>query len=232
MKTVYLSSGEKGGAGKTVTAILAAETLYAKNGPDNMIAVETDASNPDFGRRMRYLAGLQIETANLREQNGWIELSNLVEKAPNGATLIVNLPSQVELWDREIPVLADAFEEIGVDVTVFWTINRQRDSLILLEKARAAATTSWKWVVCKNTYWGKPEEFQLCDIWNAEKKLPVVLIPKANDLFIIHIMTRPGCFSTLETTLDDNGNKEYTAHERSTAKQMLRSAAEQFSTVL
>lgn len=230
MKKIYISHGEKGGCGKSMTALMALETLHAKFGPAALVAVETDASNPDFGRKAQRLEGLRVEVADLREAEGWGDLANMVEGAPDDSAFVVNLPSQVARWDAEIEVMGDVFEALGAEVTVFWTINRQRDSILLLEKAMASAPSSWRWIVVKNCYFGAPEKFELFDIFNLElgkKALKTINVPECDDILVLTIMTNPVAFSTVETAAET-----FTTHQRSKAKRFLQAAQKEFSPVL
>lgn len=234
-KHVFFSHGEKGGVGKSLTALLLTETLHAHQGPERLVAVETDASNPDFGRKARYLHGLRLEAIDLREADGWMALAGIIETAEDGAKIIVNLPSQVALWEEQLPLMAGTIEAIGeVDVTVLWTINRQRDSLLLLDGARAGAPDNWRFVVVKNLYWGRAEQFVIFDAQNGAREIPypVITLPETHDLVMLHLSTRPGTFSTVGTVTDESGKPEYQAYERSVAAQTLRWAAVQFKTVI
>jgi hypothetical protein len=227
MKKIYFSHGEKGGCGKSMTALLALETLYAGQGPANLVAIETDTSNPDFGRKAKFLDGLQLEFCNLRDQSGWNELVDLIERAGEDASIIINLPSQVALWATEIELVRDALADMGASVVVFWTINRQRDSVTLLEKAIGETGDAFRWIVVKNLYFGTPEKFEIFDISNGKKgkkALPVISIPEAPDFFVDHVMQEQVTFSTL--------GGGFSAYERTSAKRMLAASAKEFSCVL
>lgn len=235
MKKVFFSHGEKGGVGKSMCSLMLIETLYKKHGPEAVMLIECDASNPDAGRKAYHLDGLRLETADLREAEGWMELANLIESAPESCTIVINLPAQMkDKWTSELPLVAETFAALDIDVTVLWTINRQLDSVTLLDDAARHTPDGWKWVVVKNLHWGAPPKFVIFDAVNAKRKnkLPVVCLPEMNDLFMVHFSTRPGTFSTLQDVMDESGKPEYTTYERSIGAVTLRTAAEAFAPIL
>lgn len=230
MKKVIFFHGEKGGVGKSFAATTYLETYIAEHGTANVIAVDGDTSNPDFGRKAKH-GGLPVLLIDFRETAGWGVFSNTVEGAPADAVFVVSLPSQVKLWSSEIDTLVAAFAEIGhIDVTVYWTIGRLRDSIELLSAAMASVSpeAGWKWIVVKNLFWtaGQEDQFQLFDVFNEHAKLPAINLPALDALLSDRI--HQGRISFSGALSKDSG---FFAHDRSKLLKFLKQSGAEFARV-
>ena len=82
--------GDKGGVGKSFVSEAIADFLYANTEP--LLIIDADTSNPDVSRM--FATGVPCMHANLRSENGWMEVMDFVLKHP-GHTVIMNTPAGV-----------------------------------------------------------------------------------------------------------------------------------------
>lgn len=155
-KDILISGGGKGGVGKSVVSVGAIDTALAHG--ETPILVETDTSNPDVWKM--YKNELRAELIDLDEANGWIDLINICDQHPE-STIVINTAARnnrgVAAYGE---TLSSTLSELDRRLVTFWVINRQRDSLELLNDYMTALAGSAIHVV-RNAHYGPEDKFEL-----------------------------------------------------------------------
>lgn len=132
------------------------DTLLAQG--ERPILVESDTSNPDVWKM--YENELTTELIDLDDANGWIDFINVCD-GHRDAVVVVNTAA------RNNPGVAaygetpsNTLGELDRKLVTLWVINRQRDSLELLNDCIASLAGSTVHVV-RNSYFGAEEKFEL-----------------------------------------------------------------------
>jgi hypothetical protein len=162
--SVHIFHGNKGGVGKSTTAIAFIEYLRGIGG--DPLVVDGDRENADVGRR--YTGSKCID---LSKDEGWAQLANLVEQYP-GRDLVVNLPAAMgNAFAHEAPIFFEAMqmlEDREQEIICYFVMGRTRDSIAQLKDAQEKnpADGKMRWVVVLNTFFGPIEKFGL---WQSSK---------------------------------------------------------------
>jgi len=155
-KPVYMSSGSKGGVGKSIVSISLIHYFTVRG--EKVLLVDADTANPDVGKAY----GKTVDTVyiNLDEKEGWMDLANLLAEHPD-ETVVINTPARsgegVRLYGT---LLTESMQELGRKLVTLWVINSQRDSLQLLKEyldTVGSGTTR----VMRNLYHGPERKFEL-----------------------------------------------------------------------
>lgn len=153
---VYLVGGGKGGVGKSTFSIGLIDTLQANK--QGVHLIETDTSNPDVYKMHSKEIGADL--VDLDDAGGWIDLVNICDKHRDVA-IVVNTGARN---DRGIAMYSDTLsstlDELQRHLVTLWIINRQRDSLELLNRYMDAVPASRIHVV-RNGYYGDEHKFEL-----------------------------------------------------------------------
>lgn len=162
--------GDKGGVGKSMVAQVLLDYRIASSQEQSTILVESDTRNPDVSRVFgKYI---QVEEINLKSHDGWMELADLLEQNRD-KNVVVSLPAGVgNHIETEGQYLSDLLADLGHELQVYWPINRNKDSIILLKEfmesplgQRADLT------VVLNGFFGSQEQFQLWNKSNTRQQL-------------------------------------------------------------
>jgi len=168
--SIFLSHGDKGGCGKTVTCLAMIDwlVLMATDRPQPLI-IDADPRNPDISRDVQnYLEAARLD---LREHTDWMDLLDIVHRDPK-RNIAINLPAGIgTAMGREAPhFLETVKKELQVPVHMFFTIDRGRDSVnlfkISMEHMLRYLTTV---AVVRNLYFGSAENFKR---WNDDPERP------------------------------------------------------------
>ena len=155
---VVFVSGSKGGVGKSIVTMAMLD--YLTSAGRLVKLVETDLANPDVWRS--YGRNLDSELLDLDQEDGWINLVNLLDSDPQ-CTFVVNTPARsnegVQSFGR---VLIDSMAELNRRLVTLWVINRQRDSIELLDSYMQAMPLGRVHVI-RNGYFGEDRKFELYD---------------------------------------------------------------------
>ena len=171
MTNLDMAWGRKGGVGKTFVAHATANHYHAAG--RNPIIVDGDTENPDFYRP--YKEELECHLLDLDVDKGWEALVDLVDKAGD-RPVVVNTGARNK---KCLAKYGDVLNDLeGVDVTIFFVINTERDSLVLLKAFADIVRT--KLCVVKNGFWGEPEDFSLF-AESSFANAPSVYFPRATD---------------------------------------------------
>lgn len=155
-KRIYLVGGSKGGVGKSMVTMALAD--YLSQADEDTFLIDSDTSNADVHKA--YSDELEAITLSLDDANGWIELVNLID-ANQGRTFVINTAARNNQGvTRFGGTLASTLGELSRDLVTLWVINRQRDSLELLNEYREALPDSTVHVI-RNGYFGDEDAFEL-----------------------------------------------------------------------
>jgi len=157
-KPIYLIGGSKGGVGKSMVTMALIDYLKSKG--ESVTLIETDTSNPDVWKT--YGNETNGVLVNLDEADGWISLINICGSEENkDKTIVINTRAANNQGVKKYgETLNSTLEELGRKLISFWVINRQRDSLELLNDFREALPNSLVHVV-RNGYFGEESKYQL-----------------------------------------------------------------------
>ena len=175
-----LFTGEKGGVGKSTACKVYLDDILARSGQDRIAVVEADTSNPDIHRLFE--AYYRVECIDLRVHDGWMQLVDLLADHRD-REVVVSLPAGIaHHFAVEADFLLGALTETGHALTVYWLINRDKDSIILLRDflGNPLAEYAEEIVVTLNGYFGEKQKFIR---WNESKTRK-------------DFLTRPGCRET------------------------------------
>lgn len=168
--SIYYIGGSKGGVGKSLFSF--ALTDYLLNRERNVLLVDTDTDNPDVFKAhdTLELPNLFCLMKSLDDADGWAELLDTVQRYPEH-TVVINAAARTKTSTANYgDIMRGALREMQRELTVFWLINRQRDSIELLHSFQQAFPDT---VIhaCRNLHFGEPERF---DLYNASKTREVV----------------------------------------------------------
>ena len=160
--TVFYVGGSKGGVGKSMVAITLLQYLIDRFGDEkNIHLLETDNGNPDVWRIYRNKLPVNLFSLD-EDQKGWQGVADLIERAKDTLFVINSAATSnvgLAVHGRDFSAF---LEEISneCDYVTFWVLNRQKDSVQLLEDYLKVVDAGRLFVV-RNNYWGPREEFGL-----------------------------------------------------------------------
>ena len=154
---IIFVSGSKGGVGKSITTMAVLDYLGSKQQMAKL--VDADHSNPDVFKS--YGRALEAEQVDLDDVEGWIQLVNICD-SPSFKTVVVNTPARNNDGVRKHgAVLHGALKELARPLVTLWIINRQRDSLDLLDEYLDLTTGYGVVHVVQNGYFGEQKKYEL-----------------------------------------------------------------------
>jgi hypothetical protein len=155
-KSIFLVGGGKGGVGKSLFSMTVVDYLKGLGG--GPFLVETDTSVPDVYKT--YQDDIEGELVNLDEREGWIDLVNIVESKPE-STIVINTGARNQTGISNFgKTLRKALPQLKRKLSVFWLIDRKRESLELLADFTEALPEAEMHVV-RNMYLGTEKKFEL-----------------------------------------------------------------------
>jgi hypothetical protein len=160
--TIFYVGGGKGGVGKSMVSLTLVQFLLDKYGNEKTVhLIETDESNPDVGRI--YKGKIPIKNVILDEnEKGWIVMVDLIERSRD-TLFVVNSAARSNMGIRKNGANLAAVLESGkipYDFVTFWPMNRQKDSIVLLEDYLRYVSCGSVYPVLNN-YFGDADEFTL-----------------------------------------------------------------------
>lgn len=165
--TVILVDGDKGGVGKSWFTCTVLDWLLKLGAP--IAAVDADTRNADVHRMFK--GTMPVLHANLREHTGWMDLLDFLVANPTAIT-VVSLPAGIgDTMKKEAPAFIQNVKMLNRDLGLMWVMNRQADSVNLLNQAlgHISAALSFK-VAVKNLMYGESERFIRWDNSQTKKK--------------------------------------------------------------
>lgn len=160
--TIFYVGGGKGGVGKSMVSITLVQFLIDKFGDSKTIhLIETDESNPDAGRI--YKGKIPVTNVILDEhEKGWILMAGIIENSSD-TLFIINSAARSNMSIRKNGRNFTAVLESGripYNFVTLWPINRQKDSVVLLEDFLDHVAFGAVYPI-RNKYFGESEDFSL-----------------------------------------------------------------------
>ena len=163
-KPIYVIGGSKGGVGKSLVTM--ALIHYLSESDERVFLIDADTSNPDVFKC--YHEEVTCERVNLDEADGWIRFVNICDENKDHV-VIVNTAARNNVGVAQYGgTLSKSLDELQRHLVTLWVINRQRDSLELLQDYIDAIPNSTVHVV-KNGYFGADSKFELFNTSNLKK---------------------------------------------------------------
>lgn len=162
---IYYVGGSKGGVGKSKLSFSLIDYLLEHE--KKVLLLETDTSNSDVYKAHQPHENNQLicRLVDLDISDGWIELVNMADEFAEHV-LVINSAARSNSGIKKYgTTLRETLGELNRELVTFWLINRQRDSIELLRDFVNAFPDALIYV-CRNTYFGDPEKFEL---YNASK---------------------------------------------------------------
>lgn len=155
-KPIVVVGGGKGGVGKSTVSIGTVDTLLVRG--EKVRLIESDTSNPDVWKMYRN----EIETnlIDLDDANGWIELVNVCDTNPDSIVVLNTAARNNRGVSAYGETLNSTLAELRRNLVTIWVINRQRDSLELLNQYMGSLTGS-RIHVMRNGHFGEEQKFEL-----------------------------------------------------------------------
>jgi hypothetical protein len=167
---IYYVGGSKGGVGKSTLAFALIDYLTARE--KKVLLLETDNANPDVykAHTPHESAGLVCKALNLDAAEGWIELVNLCGENPGHAAVVNAAARSNAGMEKYGATLRETLGDLQRELTGFWVINRQRDSIELLRSFLDVFPEA-RVHVCRNLYFGDAEKFELYNTSKTRKSV-------------------------------------------------------------
>lgn len=131
---LIISHGDKGGVGKSFETRAFADFSVRHALPLTVVDADNRASDlyhltKDNG------AIAEVIRLNLRDEQGWMELSDVIERTARNGNVAVSLPAAVgDQDDIYGKFLYQVLESLGVPYRVLWVMNDKEDSVSLLKR--------------------------------------------------------------------------------------------------
>ena len=179
MNKILLIGGGKGGVGKSTVSMALIDALIAKG--EQVVLVESDDSNPDAYKALNKIVPCEI--CNMDDEAGYIKLGNIIEANPK-ACIVVNTAARATAGlVQHGGIISDVAQELKRDLVMLWPINRQRDSLELLNEFVKNAQGYSAIYAVLNTYFGDAAKFTRFHASQLKNKLSgFIEFPELNDL--------------------------------------------------
>jgi hypothetical protein len=196
MKNLVYVGGSKGGTGKSMVC-MALVDYFRKSFPrDEILLIETDSSNPDVGRLYRRTQGVISSGLLLNEDSGWMQVISDIDET-RARHVIINSMAASNQEIRNHGTLLDQNilrGRLDVKFNVFWVMNRNKDSVVLLRDFLHWMKSATVYPVL-NLYFGKEDEFYFYrasqDIQEAilERGGRAIVFPNLNDMIADRLYT-------------------------------------------
>jgi hypothetical protein len=159
---IFYVGGGKGGVGKSMVSLTLVQYLIDKYGESKTVSlIETDDSNPDVGRIYKGKIPMIGVTMD-EDEKGWILAANLIEQS-HDTLFVINSAARSNMGIRKNGRNFAAVLESGkipYDLVILWPLNRQKDSVTLLEEFLRYVTCGPVYPI-RNNYFGNAEDFAL-----------------------------------------------------------------------
>jgi hypothetical protein len=209
MKNLTYVGGSKGGTGKSLMCMALIDYFRKVFPGEEILLIETDSSNPDVGRLYSNTPGVVIDGLVLgEEEKGWTAMIDAIDDTRAKHILINSMAAS----NLGIQAQGSLFEQsimdsgLPINFNVFWTCNRNKDSVTLLRDFLACIKSAMVYPVL-NLYFGKEEEFLFYrssrDVQEmiAERGGKQLIFPNLNDLIADKLYTDEICFEALPSRL-------------------------------
>lgn len=162
---IFYIGGSKGGVGKSLFSFALIDYLLGME--RKILVVDTDTDNPDVFKAHKDLEldNFHCILISLDNADGWAGLLDTVQTYPEH-DVVINAAARTKTSTQNYgEIMQAALEDMQREMTVFWIINRHRDSVELLHSFQEAFLDVLIHV-CRNLYFGEANRF---DIYNTSK---------------------------------------------------------------
>lgn len=186
MKKVIMSTGDKGGAGKSMTARLIGEILTEER-PGDLLFFDGDSANPDLESIFEDRESVFLFSP--RDSESIDRLIDSIFSAPDGAVILLDMPAGAgEHLKNEVDMFSAIFAEPGIDCEIVWTMNTDETGIIQLGYMMAAfEDVPARYTIVKNQFYG--EDFSRWEGSSVRKNL-LKKHPETKEAFIPKIEKR------------------------------------------
>ena len=162
---IYYVGGSKGGVGKSKLAFALIDYLKERERP--VLLLETDNANPDVfkAHQPHESDALVCKPVNLDAAEGWIELVNHCDAFPGHVAVVNSAARSTTGMEKYGATLKETLGELQRELTGFWVINRQVDSVELLRSFLDVFPDALVHV-CRNLHFGEADRFA---VYNGSK---------------------------------------------------------------
>jgi hypothetical protein len=131
---IYVSHGDKGGVGKSMTAAVLVDYLLSTG--RKVTLIESDKGQPDVA--LRYAGLVDIAAVNLNRagdsEAAVMKWANTIEAIDPASDIVVNLPAAAgDTLDSMADLLVAAAEECGHDMTIMYSLGAYSTAADMLE---------------------------------------------------------------------------------------------------
>lgn len=212
MPKVIMSTGDKGGTGKSFTARFVAEVLLGNQ--HKLTLIDCDANNPDlitvFSKRH------PVESIDVRNAISIDHLFRTIDAADADATFLLDMPAGAgEYLAREADILTELFNTPTIELHVLWSLNTDKVGILQLKSmTEAFADADAHYTVVKNGFFtaadGHTNPFHIWDASNIRKNLKEREILTEVTLPIIRkeLMTDLGYLSLYDDMVHNSGKAD------------------------
>lgn len=153
---IIFVDGDKGGVGKSWASCTLLDWMQKKQMP--VAAVDGDTRNPDVSRM--FADSAPVLNANLRIHNGWMDMIDFLVANPS-ANVVVSMPAGIgDVLKKEGRAFLQTAKLLNRPLGMLWVMNRQADSVNLLNEALAAIGDGLAFkVAVKNLMFGETDQF-------------------------------------------------------------------------
>ena len=160
---IYMVSGSKGGVGKSIVSMALID--YLQQLSKKIMMIETDSSNPDVYKAYEK-DDIELEVCNLDEQDGWFKLIDLIENNSDHDIVINTASRNIDGIRKNNKLFITSLKRLEKKINVLWVINRQRDSIELLQQfcdinKDSGVTDEITIYVIRNLYFGSEYSFEI-----------------------------------------------------------------------
>lgn len=181
MKRVYFSHGDKGGVGKSVVASALIDILIEDN--QSVALLEGDSASTDvLPRYIRHIPFGAISLNRAGDQGAAVDkMFEFVESLGGVDNIVVNLPAGAsETLDMVSDPIAQAFEALGFEMTVIWSLGKSEASIKTLESSCRTGMMSkakpGNRIIVYPLFQGDPESFA----WHKSEARFETSMPETN----------------------------------------------------
>ena len=127
MRTLFISHGDKGGVGKSMTSAVLVERLLDDQHAESIAIIEGDKANPDVGKRYQHVAGvvtgvLPLNQPGMAANDAVTQLADWIEHNEPDA-VVVNLPANAsETLDQCGTLLRSVCNALGYRMVVTYSL--------------------------------------------------------------------------------------------------------------
>lgn len=131
-KKLQLFEKEKGGVGSTGTLATVAHMLMLKDEP--VVFIEASTSQSDISNAYQHH---EVHAIDLTTDDARLHLIDVIDKAPEGANILVNVPGgrfpELYVVHKFIDYVVHEEQALDVDVSIIWTMGLDAASRVTLD---------------------------------------------------------------------------------------------------